>query len=102
MPGSTTAGSASTTASFDDAQTRVIAAAAATLSDVDWSEAGLQQALKQIGSSAGAKGRALYEPLRRAITGEEHGPPFVPLLLVRGREDVLRRINNSLLHNSTS
>jgi glutamyl-tRNA synthetase len=102
MPGSTTAGSASSTASFDDAQTRVIAAAAATLSDVDWSEAGLQQALKQIGSSAGAKGRALYEPLRRAITGQEHGPPFVPLLLVRGREDVLRRINNSLLHNSTS
>ena len=84
-----------------DAQHRnVLGVAARLLANADWTEAGLQQALKQTGQEAGARGRALYEPLRRAITGEEHGPPFVALLQVRGRDDVLRRIQNTIESSS--
>jgi nondiscriminating glutamyl-tRNA synthetase len=89
----------SSVVAVDDAQRRVLAFAADALESADWTETGLQQALKHVASNAGAKGRALYEPLRRAITGEEHGPPFVPLMVVRGREDVLRRIQTTLLQN---
>jgi glutamyl/glutaminyl-tRNA synthetase len=81
---------------FEGIDAAVIAAADAVLGDADWSEAGLAAALKQIGAQANAKGRALYEPLRRAITGTEHGPPFLPLLMVRGREDVRRRIQDCM------
>jgi nondiscriminating glutamyl-tRNA synthetase len=77
---------------LDDAQRGVIAAAAELLQHAEWSDAELAAAIKAVGAQAGVKGRALYEPLRLAITGESHGPPFVPLLLVRGRADVVRRL----------
>jgi nondiscriminating glutamyl-tRNA synthetase len=71
--------------------------AAAVLQDSEWTETALAGAIKHVGVRAGVKGRALYEPLRLAVTGELHGPPFVPLLLVRGREDVVRRIRESVV-----
>ena len=77
---------------LSDEQRSVTAAAADVLPGIAWSETELAAALKTIAARAGVKGRALYEPLRLAVTGEAHGPPFIPLLLVRGREDVIRRI----------
>jgi glutamyl-tRNA synthetase len=40
----------------------------------------------------GAKGRALFMPLRRALTGMDHGPELAPLLPLIGREKLLRRL----------
>ncbi|HSK18942.1 MAG TPA: glutamate--tRNA ligase [Longimicrobiales bacterium] len=68
----------------------VIAAALTTLDDLpEWKEENLRAALQDIGRASGVKGRALYEPLRRALTGREHGPPLGAVMFVQGRERVL-------------
>jgi glutamyl-tRNA synthetase len=43
-------------------------------------------------ASTGAKGRALFMPLRLALTGLDHGPELAPLLPLIGREKILRRL----------
>jgi glutamyl-tRNA synthetase len=40
----------------------------------------------------GAKGRALFLPLRQALTGLDHGPEMGPLLPLIGRERALARL----------
>ena len=40
----------------------------------------------------GRKGRALFQPLRLALTGEEHGPELAALLPLMGRERVASRL----------
>jgi glutamyl-tRNA synthetase len=47
-------------------------------------------ALKQ---STGRKGRALFMPLRKALTGLEHGPDMSALLPLIGRERTLARLS---------
>lgn len=77
----------------DAAGVAVIDAALSGLEQLaTWDEATVSQAVKQIGRQTGTRGRALYEPLRRALTGRDHGPPFVALLLVQGRAAVLDRL----------
>jgi glutamyl-tRNA synthetase len=55
----------------------------------DWNEDALRAAIREIAATSGLRGRALYEPLRRALTGREHGPPLPAVLFVQGRERVL-------------
>lgn len=55
----------------------------------DWNETALRDAVREIGTTSGLKGRALYEPLRIALTGREHGPPLPAVLFVQGREPVM-------------
>ncbi|HEX8569700.1 MAG TPA: glutamate--tRNA ligase [Caulobacteraceae bacterium] len=43
-------------------------------------------------AATGAKGKALFMPLRRALTGQDHGPELAPLLPLIGRERILRRL----------
>ncbi len=43
-------------------------------------------------AQTGAKGRALFLPLRRALTGLDHGPEMGPLLALIGREKALKRL----------
>jgi len=45
-----------------------------------------------IKAETGAKGRALFLPLRRALTGKDHGPEMGGLLPLIGRERVLQRL----------
>ncbi|CAN1528947.1 GlnS Glutamyl- and glutaminyl-tRNA synthetases [Caulobacteraceae bacterium] len=40
----------------------------------------------------GAKGKGLFMPLRRALTGLDHGPEMAPLLPLIGREKAARRL----------
>jgi nondiscriminating glutamyl-tRNA synthetase len=76
--------------------TQVLSAARAELERVEvWNEQQLAQAIKATGQRAGVKGKALYEPLRIALTGREHGPPFTAVLIVQGREQVLTRLLNA-------
>ncbi|MEX2282372.1 MAG: glutamate--tRNA ligase [Gemmatimonadota bacterium] len=68
----------------------VVRAAIAALERIpEWSESALAEAIKAAGKAVNAKGRTLYEPLRMALTGREHGPPFTAVLLVQGRQRVL-------------
>ncbi|MEO6340013.1 MAG: glutamate--tRNA ligase [Caulobacteraceae bacterium] len=43
-------------------------------------------------AETGAKGRALFLPLRQALTGQDHGPEMGALLPLIGRERILRRL----------
>ena len=43
----------------------------------------------------GRKGRGLFMPLRKALTGQEHGPDMGVLLPLIGREAVVRRLANA-------
>ncbi len=47
---------------------------------------------KEIAAASGAKGRALYHPLRLALTGREHGPELAKLLPLIGRARALARL----------
>ncbi len=81
---------------LDDAGQAVVRAAATVLADVSaWQRTPLEAALRTIGERAGVRGRALYTPLRLALTGQEHGPPFWAVLEVQGREPVLERLRQA-------
>lgn len=47
---------------------------------------------KKIGAAAGVKGKALFMPMRAAITGKTHGPELKQILPLLGRDAVLKRI----------
>jgi glutamyl-tRNA synthetase len=42
--------------------------------------------------ATGAKGKALFMPLRRMITGQDHGPDMATLAPMIGRERIVRRL----------
>ncbi|MBC2651910.1 glutamate--tRNA ligase [Novosphingobium flavum] len=69
-----------------------VAGAATTLAGLDWNAdiwKALTGALKE---ATGRKGKALFLPLRLALTGREHGPDMAALLPLIGREEALRRL----------
>jgi len=45
-----------------------------------------------VSATTGAKGKALFMPLRQALTGLEHGPELAALLPLIGREKALKRL----------
>ena len=72
-----------------------LAAAADTLAVTgpDW--AALTAALKE---SSGRKGKALFQPLRLALTAREHGPEMAALLPLIGRDAALERLQAAAAH----
>ena len=44
-------------------------------------------------AATGAKGKALFMPLRLALTGLDHGPELAALLPLIGRERALARLS---------
>lgn len=48
--------------------------------------------INAVKAETGAKGKALFMPLRRALTGQDHGPDVGPLLALIGREKALKRL----------
>jgi glutamyl-tRNA synthetase len=69
------------------------AAAAALLPPEPWNEATWPTWTKAVAAQTGAKGRALFHPLRLALTAQEHGPELKKLLPLIGRGKVLSRLN---------
>ena len=57
-----------------------------------WSEEELDAAHRGVGDLTGASGRALYQPVRVALTGEAHGPALSTVARVLGRERTLERL----------
>lgn len=47
---------------------------------------------KKVSGKSGVKGKALYMPMRAAVTGKVHGPELKLILPILGRETVLKRI----------
>ena len=80
-------------AEADDRDFLANAADAAAL--VDWSGdpwPSLTSALKE---STGRKGRSLFHPLRKALTGRDSGPEMAPLLRVLGKDRAMARLRAS-------
>ena len=69
-----------------------LAQAHAIAATLDWNAepwAALTSALKEV---SGRKGKALFMPLRLALTGREHGPDMAALLPLLGKERALKRL----------
>jgi glutamyl-tRNA synthetase len=68
------------------------ATAAALLPPAPWSEATWVEWTAAIKTTTGAKGRALFHPLRMALTGRDTGPEMKALLPLIGRERAVARL----------
>jgi nondiscriminating glutamyl-tRNA synthetase len=73
----------------------VLDATATRLAAAAWEDGPLTAAVRAAGKDAGVRGRALYEPLRIALTGRDHGPPLAAILLVHGRERALHALRRA-------
>ena len=68
-------------------------AAAELLPPEPWNEETFAVWTNAVKERTGRKGKALFHPLRKAITGTEDGPELKILLPLIGRERVFRRLN---------
>jgi glutamyl-tRNA synthetase len=70
----------------------LIAEAARTAEKVDWAGDPWHALTDQLKEATGRKGRALFRPLRLALTGRESGPEMAPLLKLIGKERAVARL----------
>jgi glutamyl-tRNA synthetase len=66
--------------------------AAAVLPAEPWTDATWPAWTRAVTEATGAKGRALFHPLRLALTGRDNGPEMKFLLPLNGRERALARL----------
>lgn len=77
----------------DAADRAVLTAAAAAAPGLDWSADPWHALTAAVKEATGAKGRALFLPLRRALTGRDHGPDMAELLPLIAKDQVLARLS---------
>ncbi|KQT78399.1 glutamate--tRNA ligase [Methylobacterium sp. Leaf466] len=70
-----------------------VAAALAVLPPAPWDGETWKVWTGAVKAATGAKGKALFMPLRLALTGLEHGPDLAGLLPLIGREAVVARLS---------
>jgi glutamyl-tRNA synthetase len=78
---------------IDEADRGFIALARELLPPEPWSEGTWAAWTDALKARTGRKGRALYLPLRLALTGEDHGPELRNLLPLVGRKACLARLS---------
>ena len=66
--------------------------AAAIAGAVDWAAAPWTELASRLKLDSGRKGKALFHPLRLALTGRDSGPEMAPLLARIGRERAINRL----------
>ena len=66
--------------------------AGAVLASLDWSDEVWKALTGALKDKTGRKGKALFLPLRLALTAREHGPDMAALLPLIGREAALARL----------
>lgn len=64
--------------------------------DTDWTADASRSRFRQVQSELGVKGRALFMPVRAAVTGTAHGPDLQQSIACLPREWVLRRMDEVL------
>lgn len=67
-------------------------AAAERVGTLDWTADPWHALTTALKDSTGRKGRALFLPLRLALTGRDHGPDMAALLPLIGQEEAVRRL----------
>jgi glutamyl-tRNA synthetase len=66
--------------------------AAAVAAEIDWAGDPWHALTGRLKDATGRKGKALFLPLRRALTGLDHGPEMAALLPLIGRERAIARL----------
>jgi nondiscriminating glutamyl-tRNA synthetase len=61
-----------------------------------WKAESIGACIKAAGASLNVKGRALYMPLRAAMTGVMHGPDLAKILEIRGKTDTIDCLRSAL------
>lgn len=69
-----------------------LAEAARIAGEIDWSADPWHALTAALKVSSGRAGKSLFLPLRRALTGRDHGPDMVALLPLIGRERAVARL----------
>ena len=72
-----------------------VAEAAAVAGEIDWGGDPWHALAAALKTRTGRKGRELFLPLRRALTGRDHGPDMAQLLPLIGRARALQRLGRS-------
>ncbi|MCD2316474.1 glutamate--tRNA ligase [Sphingomonas sp. IC-11] len=72
-----------------------LAAAADAAEVIEWGEDPWHQLVDKLKEQTARKGKALFLPLRRALTGRDHGPDMAALLPLIGRERAIARLRAS-------
>jgi glutamyl-tRNA synthetase len=67
--------------------------AAALAGEIDWAGDPWHTLTNALKAESGRKGKALFLPLRRALTGRDHGPDMAQLLPLIGRERAVERLS---------
>ena len=70
----------------------LIAQAASAAPSIDWSGDPWHALTDQLKTATGRKGRALFRPLRLALTGRESGPEMAPLVKLIGKARAVERL----------
>ncbi|WP_188237440.1 glutamate--tRNA ligase [Sphingopyxis sp. LK2115] len=70
----------------------VLAAAAKAAPGIDWGADPWHALTAAAKAATGAKGRALFLPLRRALTARDHGPDMAELLPLIAKEEAIARL----------
>ena len=73
-----------------------LALAAGILPTLEWAVDPWHALTAALKDATGRKGRTLFLPLRRALTGRDHGPDMATLLPLIGRERALERLGGGL------
>ena len=73
-----------------------LAEAAEVLAALDWREGPWKELTDRLKAATGRKGKALFLPLRQALTGMEHGPDMGALLPLIGRAAALERLRAAI------
>ena len=74
----------------------LIEAAAEALGAIDWSEPPWPRLVAALKERTGRTGKALFRPLRMALTGRESGPEMAALLPLIGRDEAVARLRAAL------
>ena len=67
--------------------------AATLLPDGAWTTRTWAEWIDRVKGETGRKGKLLFMPIRKALTGMEHGPELAPLLPMIGRDRAVKRLN---------
>lgn len=78
------------TAAPDDREFLMMAAQAAR--EIDWAADPWPALTGALKAATGRTGKALFLPLRRVLTGRDHGPDMAALLPLIGRDEAIRRL----------
>jgi Glutamyl- and glutaminyl-tRNA synthetases len=78
---------------IDEADHDFLAAARDALPPEPWTDDTFREWTSALKASTGRKGRDLFLPLRKALTGLDHGPELAPLLPLIGSKAVRERLS---------